>query len=54
LVGKQVGFRIDYVTAASGKEYGTVFVADENITESLVFAGWAQVKPRQNISEEYV
>ncbi|CAG8525062.1 10315_t:CDS:10 [Gigaspora margarita] len=43
IVGKEVAFRIDY-TVLNNREYGTVFLGNENITQLIVKEGWAKVR----------
>ena len=45
VIGKACTFRIDYkLEALGGKEFGTLFVDNQNISVSVVTAGWARVR----------
>ncbi|KAF8941218.1 hypothetical protein BGZ58_001022 [Dissophora ornata] len=44
LVGKEVMFRVDYTVPNTGREYGAIFVNQENIAHLLVREGWADVR----------
>jgi len=50
LVGKQVSYLIETKDPKSGKEYATVFYANENVAVSLLAEGWAQL--RSNVSKD--
>ncbi|KAG0060709.1 hypothetical protein BGZ90_003919 [Linnemannia elongata] len=44
LVGKEVMFRVDYTVPSTGREYGAIFLNQENIAHMLVREGWADVR----------
>ncbi|KAF9348004.1 hypothetical protein BGX26_000533 [Mortierella sp. AD094] len=44
LVGKEVMFRVDYTVPSTGREYGTLYLNQENIAHMLVREGWADVR----------
>jgi endonuclease YncB( thermonuclease family) len=52
LVGKEVAFRVDYTIPATGREFGTVVVAGENVAHALLQAGLVRV--REGKSGKYV
>ncbi|KAI8529309.1 hypothetical protein RHMOL_Rhmol12G0215400 [Rhododendron molle] len=46
-IGKDVTFRVDY-TGKTGREFGSVFIGDKNVSSIVVSKGWAKVwEPRQ-------
>ncbi|KAI7820061.1 tudor domain-containing protein [Gamsiella multidivaricata] len=44
LVGKEVMFRVDYTVPSTGREYGALFLNQENVAHMLVREGWADVR----------
>ncbi|KAG0056933.1 hypothetical protein BGZ83_002873 [Gryganskiella cystojenkinii] len=44
LVGKEVMFRVDYTVPNTGREYGAIYLNQENIAHTLVREGWADVR----------
>ncbi|KAF9425874.1 hypothetical protein BGZ76_003048 [Entomortierella beljakovae] len=44
LVGKEVMFRVDYTVPNTTREYGAIFINQENIAHTLVREGWADVR----------
>ncbi|CAG8762154.1 19201_t:CDS:10, partial [Cetraspora pellucida] len=44
IVGKEITFRIDYTIPTTNREYGSVFLGSENITQLIVREGWAKVR----------
>ncbi|CAG8535934.1 16494_t:CDS:10 [Racocetra fulgida] len=44
IVGKEITFRIDYTVPTTNREYGSVFLGSENITQLIVREGWAKVR----------
>ncbi|RIA91953.1 transcription factor [Glomus cerebriforme] len=44
LVGKEVAFRVEYTIPNTGREYGTVLLGSENVTQMVVKEGWAKVR----------
>ncbi|KAG0307678.1 hypothetical protein BGZ98_010097 [Dissophora globulifera] len=44
LVGKEVMFRVDYTVPSTGREYGAIYMNQENIAHMLVREGWADVR----------
>ncbi|KAF9415074.1 hypothetical protein BGZ94_000197 [Podila epigama] len=44
LVGKEVMFRVDYTVPTTGREYGAIYLNQENIAHTLVREGWADVR----------
>jgi staphylococcal nuclease domain-containing protein 1 len=43
-VGKEVMFRVDYTVPSTGREYGAIFLNQENVAHMLVREGWADVR----------
>nr|XP_004235862.1 ribonuclease TUDOR 1 [Solanum lycopersicum] len=43
-IGKEVTFKVEYAVPSIGREYGTVFVGDKNVSMLVVAAGWAKVR----------
>ncbi|XP_010546113.1 PREDICTED: staphylococcal nuclease domain-containing protein 1-like [Tarenaya hassleriana] len=44
-IGKEVVFKVDYkVEAIAGREFGSVFLGNENVAMLVVAAGWAKVR----------
>lgn len=44
-IGKSCIFRVDYkIEKLSGREFGTVFIDDQNVSTSCLLAGWAKVR----------
>ncbi|KAJ3678211.1 hypothetical protein LUZ60_002014 [Juncus effusus] len=43
-IGKEVTFKVDYTVPSIGREFGTVFLADNNVAKLVVSAGWAKVR----------
>ncbi|XP_073036782.1 ribonuclease TUDOR 1-like [Primulina eburnea] len=44
-IGKEVTFKVDYTVASINREFGTVFLGDNNnVALTVVAAGWAKVK----------
>ena len=41
LIGKQVKFRVEYAVASIGREFGQVYVGDDNASLESVANGWA-------------
>ncbi|KAF9965273.1 hypothetical protein BGZ70_005143 [Mortierella alpina] len=44
LVGKEVMFRVDYTVPSTGREYGALYLNQENVAHTLVREGWADVR----------
>ena len=44
MVGKKVTFKVDAAVASIAREFGRVFVGDENVSLAHVADGWAKVK----------
>ena len=44
LIGKQVKFRVEYAVASIGREFGQVYVGDDNASLESVANGWAKVR----------
>jgi len=53
LIGKPIKFRVDYAVKESGKNYGTVFLDGENINQSVLEAGFGELKAPKSESDEY-
>ncbi|KAL9653653.1 hypothetical protein ABK040_009130 [Willaertia magna] len=53
LIGKTVKFSVEYRNPESQKDYGTCFLNNENINESILAAGFGKLKAKPNNSEEY-
>lgn len=47
LVGRRIKFRVEYVVSSIGREFGTIYVGDENVSLASVSHGWARVRPSQ-------
>ncbi|CAN8264740.1 unnamed protein product [Cochlearia groenlandica] len=44
-IGKEVAFKVDYkVEAISGREFGSVYLGNENLAKLVVKNGWAKVR----------
>ncbi|KAL1196830.1 Ribonuclease TUDOR 1 [Cardamine amara subsp. amara] len=44
-IGKEVAFKVDYkVEAIAGREFGSVFLGNENLAKLVVQNGWAKVR----------
>ncbi|XP_031490324.1 ribonuclease TUDOR 1 [Nymphaea colorata] len=43
-IGKEVTFRVDYTVPSIGREFGSVFLGDENLALLVVAKGWAKVR----------
>jgi staphylococcal nuclease domain-containing protein 1 len=44
-IGKEVAFKVDYkVEAIAGREFGSVFLGNENLAKLVVKTGWAKVR----------
>ncbi|CAE6089755.1 unnamed protein product [Arabidopsis arenosa] len=44
-IGKEVAFKVDYkVEAIAGREFGSVFLGNENLAKLVVKNGWAKVR----------
>ncbi|XP_059645186.1 ribonuclease TUDOR 1-like [Cornus florida] len=43
-IGKEVTFRVDYTVPSIGREFGSVFLGDENVAIMVVAEGWAKVR----------
>ncbi|KAG0258901.1 hypothetical protein BG011_002987 [Mortierella polycephala] len=54
LVGKEVMFRVDYTVPNSGREYGAIFLNQENVAHTLVREGWADVREIRTSDAENV
>jgi len=44
LVGKEVTFRVEYTIPTNEREYGTVFLDNENVAQMVVKEGWAKLR----------
>ncbi|KAF9352123.1 hypothetical protein BGX34_000166 [Mortierella sp. NVP85] len=44
LVGKEVMFRVDYSVPSTGREFGALYLNQENVAHTLVREGWADVR----------
>jgi len=44
LVGKEVTFRVEYTIPTTEREYGTVFLDNENVAQMVVKEGWAKLR----------
>lgn len=44
LIGQQVRFRIEYSVAQISREFGQVYLGEENVSVSIVQSGWAKVR----------
>lgn len=43
-IGKDVTFRVDYTVPSIGREFGSVFLGDKNVSLLVVSEGWAKVR----------
>ncbi|CAN4088652.1 unnamed protein product [Withania somnifera] len=43
-IGKEVTFKVEYTVPSIGRDYGTVFLGDENVSMIVASAGWAKVR----------
>ncbi|KAG8638569.1 ribonuclease TUDOR 1 [Manihot esculenta] len=43
-IGKDVIFKIDYAVPSIGREFGSVFINDQNVGALIVSEGWAKVR----------
>lgn len=43
-IGKEVTFRVDYTVPSIGREFGSVFLGNENVAMRVVSEGWAKVR----------
>lgn len=43
-IGKDVTFRVEYTVPSIGREFGSVFLGDENVAQLVVSNGWAKVR----------
>ncbi|ONK58667.1 uncharacterized protein A4U43_C09F15430 [Asparagus officinalis] len=43
-IGKDVTFKVDYTLPSIGREFGSVFLGDQNVTKLIVEEGWAKVR----------
>nr|XP_016496518.1 PREDICTED: staphylococcal nuclease domain-containing protein 1-like [Nicotiana tabacum] len=43
-IGKEVTFKVEYTVPSIGREYGTVFLGDKNVSMLVVASGWAKVR----------
>ncbi|WCJ36376.1 TUDOR-SN protein 1 [Euphorbia peplus] len=43
-IGKEVKFKIDYAVPSIGREFGSVFLDDQNVGTLIVSQGWAKVR----------
>ncbi|KAG0353570.1 hypothetical protein BG005_007157 [Podila minutissima] len=44
LVGKEVMFRVDHTIPSTGREYGAIYLNQENLAHTLVREGWADIR----------
>ena len=47
-------FRVDYTVPSTGREYGAIFLNQENIAHMLVREGWADVREIRSSDAENV
>ena len=52
LIGRRVRFRVDHSVPSIGREFGQVYLGDENIALAHVAEGWAKVKPTRDGSAD--
>lgn len=43
-IGKEIAFRVDYTVPSIGREFGSVFLGDKNVSLLVVSEGWAKVR----------
>ncbi|KAF9978105.1 hypothetical protein BGZ73_003677 [Actinomortierella ambigua] len=53
-VGKEVMFRVDYTVPSTGREYGAIYLNQENVAHVLVREGWADVREVRGSEAENV
>ena len=51
LVGKKVTFKVDASVASVSREFGRVFLGDENVSLAHVANGWAKVKAGAHVAD---
>ncbi|THG18112.1 hypothetical protein TEA_001637 [Camellia sinensis var. sinensis] len=42
-MGKDVTFKVDYTVPSIGREFGSIFLSDENVALMVIFKGWVKV-----------
>ncbi|CAG8444479.1 574_t:CDS:10 [Acaulospora morrowiae] len=52
IVGKEVSFRVDYTIPSTNREYGTVYLNNENLAHLIVKEGWAKVREESRKNKE--
>ena len=52
MIGKKVTFKVDYSVASIAREFGRVFVGDENVALAHVADGWAKVKDSSSQNDD--
>ena len=52
MIGKRVTFKVDYSVASIAREFGRVFVGDENVALAHVADGWAKVKDSSSQNDD--
>jgi len=45
LIGKPVTFEVDFVNPNNKREYGRVFLGDDNVGLTVVGQGWGKLSP---------
>ncbi|XP_010491343.1 PREDICTED: staphylococcal nuclease domain-containing protein 1 [Camelina sativa] len=54
-IGKEVAFKVDYkVEAIAGREFGSVFLGNENLAKLVVKNGWAKVRQQGQQNQDKV
>ena len=52
MIGKRVTLKVDYSVASIAREFGRVFVGDENVALAHVADGWAKVKDSSSQNDD--
>ncbi|CAL5371040.1 unnamed protein product [Camellia sinensis] len=42
-MGKDVTFKVDYTVPSIGREFGSIFLSDENVALMVISKGWVKV-----------
>ncbi|VVB13566.1 unnamed protein product [Arabis nemorensis] len=53
-IGKEVAFKVDYKVEAIGREFGSVFLGNENLAKLVVQNGWAKVREQGQQNQDKV
>ncbi|GFZ17287.1 TUDOR-SN protein 1 [Actinidia rufa] len=53
-IGKDVTFRVDYTVSSIGREFGSVFLGDKNVSLLVVADGWAKVREQKGDASPFL